>query len=148
MAAVELTNNVYLSLEERRLSRDLGALHDMQLFNTSHVFSFSSKGSQHLQHVAFIAYFHNSITFMYYLDLDLDLVLDLDLDLDLDLLPPPSSTSRILRPSSSSPSNLSKAYSMSLLDVRYQFSDFGTFRANLLPNSTMPSPTLGWLVLV
>jgi hypothetical protein len=66
------------------------------------------------------------------LDLDLDLVLDLDLDLDLDLLPPPSSTSRILRPSSSSPSSLSKAYSMSLL----------------LPNSTMPSPTLGWLVLV
>ena len=47
MAAVELTNNVYLSLEERRLSRDLGALHDMQLFNTSHVFSFSSNGSQH-----------------------------------------------------------------------------------------------------
>merc|ERR1719275_429804 len=65
-------------------------------------------------------------------DLDLDLVLDLDLDLDLDLLPPPSSTSRILRPSSSSPSSLSKAYSMSLLP----------------PNSTMPSPTLGWLVLV
>merc|ERR1711971_451484 len=66
-------------------------------------------------------------------DLDLDLVLDLflDLDLDLDLLPP-SSTSLVLRPSSSSPSSLSKAYSMSLL----------------LPNSTMPSPTLGWLVFV
>ena len=58
---VKQSDNAYLSLEERRLSRDLRALHDMQLFNTSHVFSFSSKGSQHLQHVAFIAYFHNSL---------------------------------------------------------------------------------------
>ena len=81
--------------------------------------------------------------------LDLDLVLDLVLDLDLDLLPPPSSTSLILRPSSSSPSNLSKAYSMSLLhNVDFYFLTLAFGGNNLLPNSTMPSPTLGWLVLV
>ena len=77
--------------------------------------------------------------------LDLDLVLDLDLDLDLDLLPP-SSISRILRPSNSSPSSFSKAYSMSLLE-KSSISARDSY-ANLLPNSTMPSPTLGWLVLV
>ena len=82
---------------------------------------------------------------MYYLDL----VLDLDLDLDLDLLPPPSSTSRILRPSSSSPSSLSKAYSMSLLDVELNFPIFELFCQpatklyNALPHSGLVGVGVG-----
>ena len=123
------TDHSYLSLEGRRLSRDLRTL----LADLRNLI-------QHL--ILFLCQIQVNNLFIY---LDLDLVLDLDLDLDLDLLPP-SSISRILRPSNSSPSSFSKAYSMSLLE-KSSISARDSY-ANLLPNSTMPSPTLGWLVLV